>query len=305
MEILEGLCFFQRGYLVANHLACRDSGGAVLVDTGYLTHNDRTMELLGSVGVGPADVKRIICTHTHCDHVGANAHIQGSGDATVAMHPRGRAIADSFDGHAGWWDYYAQQVEPYRCTETLEDGDEVAIGPYPFRVIHLPGHSSDLIGLYHPAEKVLVSSDALWQQDMAVVNAPVEGPDAAERWLSSLEKLARLDAKLVLPGHGPPFADFVEAVGRTRSRLERLIAEPEQVGRDIVRKILTYTLLMHGPVAEEGFFDSLMATQWYPEAVDTYLGGDRKAVYEHELEALVRKGVVRRRDTLLDTTVKR
>jgi glyoxylase-like metal-dependent hydrolase (beta-lactamase superfamily II) len=102
----------------------------------------------------------------------------------------------------------------------LEDGDVVDIGPYAFRLIYTPGHASDGVVLYNEKNKMLISSDTLWERDMAVLNIRVEGSTASHRMLDSLEKLEPLEVKMAYPGHGLPFSDFRGAIRRSRIRIQ-------------------------------------------------------------------------------------
>jgi hydroxyacylglutathione hydrolase len=74
--------------------------------------------------------------------------------------------------------------------------------------------------LYHRRDKLLISSDTLWENDLAVMTLRVEGSAAIFRMLASLERVAALDVRQVYPGHNRPFNDFSGAITRSRKRLE-------------------------------------------------------------------------------------
>ncbi len=292
-EILPGLYFFERGYLNGNHLA---AAGEVptLVDTGYASGLAATLQNLAAVGIEPAAVRTLVNTHLHCDHVGGNPALQGASGCRAWLHRAARPAVENGDRRATWWDYYGQAGEFFPVGRWLEDGEEVLLGVHPFQVVHVPGHAPDLIALYHPGEKLLLSSDALWERGLAVVTPEVEGDDAPRRWLDSLERLSGLDVDRVYPGHGAPFGDFVGALEQTRSRLELYCADPHTMADDLLRKITVYTLLMRGHRPEAGFFDQLCATRWFPATVDRWFEGDYRAKYDETLDHLLqRRAVVR------------
>lgn len=303
LEILRDLFFVERGYLSANHFVLR-SEAPVLIDTAYVSAFGETQARLSELGVRIGDVRRIVSTHSHCDHVGGNRRIQDASGCEVAMHPAGRHFADRRDDWSTWWRYYDQEAEFFRCTESLADGEILPVGPHEFRVLHTPGHSSDGIVLYHPKEKILLSSDTLWERDIAVMTVRVEGSRAMFAHLESLEKLEALDVRMVFPGHGRPFSDMKAAIDRSRSRIRGFLECPESAGMDLLKKIIVYTLLMRGAVQEEGFLDSLRATHWFPETVDLYFAGRYERTYREVMAALAARGVVVSANGRLSTTVR-
>ncbi len=302
VEILDDLFFVQRGYLNANHFVCRTTP-VTLVDTGYRDGLDDTLSAIASLGVDVADTALIINTHCHCDHVGGNRTIQERSGCGVAMHPAGRHYIEARDDWSTWWRYYGQAADFFAVTRSLEDGAEVRLGDHRFEVMHTPGHASDGIVLYNRKARLLISSDTLWENDLAVMTLRLEGSDAVFRMLASLERLAGLDVRQVLPGHGPPFTDAAGAIARAERRLNGYLADHSRIGNDLLKKIIVYTLLMRKAVPAAAFFDQLMRTRWYPETVDFYFDGAYRAKYDEIIEAFLRRDVIRRRQDDFVTTV--
>ena len=298
LEIMDGLFFIQRGYLNGNHFVYR-SQEPILIDTGYLAHYEETERRLCSLGVDPSQIRLIICTHTHCDHVGGNRIIQDRSGCEIALHRIGKYFEDTRDDWATWSRYFDQEAEFFECTYALEDGDVVDIGPHAFRVIYTPGHASDGIVLYDENKRVLISSDTLWEWDMAVLNLRIEGSTAPHRMLESLERLEALEVKMVYPGHGSPFGDFRGAIKRSRKRIQGYLKDQSKIGIDLSKKIMVYTLLMKPGYPEASLLDYLMTTHWFPETVNFYFRGDYRAFYDQILSQLLqRKVILRDRDGL-------
>ena len=303
VEVAEGLFFFERGYLSANHLALA-AARPVLIDTGYLTHWQGTRRMLEELGLDLGRTQLIVSTHTHCDHIGGNRIIQRYSDCSIALHRIGCHFVTAGDDWATWSRYYGQQARFFAVDQYLDDGDELAVGPHVFRVIHLPGHAADQIALYCREQKLLISSDALWKNDLAVITERVEGSAAIWNWLESLERLADLEVRLVCPGHGPMFSDVPAALARTRARLESYIKDRRELGRDQLKRIFIFTLLMHPTLEVEDFYELLNRTPWFPETCAHYFDAKPRTIFNQTLEALAKRGVVRVDGGRLQTTVR-
>jgi glyoxylase-like metal-dependent hydrolase (beta-lactamase superfamily II) len=98
-------------------------------------------------------------------------------------------------------------------------------------VIETPGHAPSHICLYQPERRLLISGDHLLGRVSLYFDAGYT-PDPVAEFLDSLGKVERLDARLVLSGHGRPFTDVAGHVAANRAlveqRLEVLQAELEQ-----------------------------------------------------------------------------
>jgi len=302
-EILKDLFFIERGWLNGNHFVYR-SKSPILIDTGYISDFNETERLITELGVNISDVSLIINTHTHCDHIGGNKIIQQKSRCDIALHKFGKYFIDNQDDWSTWWKYYNQEAAFFRCTKALEDGDIIAIGPHRFQVIYTPGHASDGIVLYNSQEKILISSDTLWENDMAVMTIRVEGSTALFHMQESLQKLESLDVKRVYPGHGRPFGDIREAILKSKKRIERFLAYPELIGNDLIKKIIVYTLLMKKTINESKLFPYLMGTYWFKETVDLYFNSEYEMKYNEVMNDLLERGVVKRENDYLFTTVK-
>jgi len=300
---MKDLFFVQRGYLNGNHFAYR-SVEPVLIDTAYASHFSVTERILTDLGIDLSRTRLIVNTHCHCDHIGGNRAIQERSQCAIALHEIGKHFIETRNDWATWWKYFGQEADFFNCSIGLHDGDRLAIGPHVFDVIYTPGHASDGIVLYNSRSKVLLSSDTLWEHDMAVMNIRVEGSAACFRMLESLRRLEPLDVEIVYPGHGKPFADMSQAIARTRKRLESFIGDGKRVGNDLLKKIVIYTLMMKEEVDETSFLQILMKTHWFRETVDLYFDGDYPGKYDSIMKGLLGRGIVKSRQSMLFTTVK-
>ncbi|HIJ58315.1 MAG TPA: MBL fold metallo-hydrolase [Deltaproteobacteria bacterium] len=302
-EILEDLFFIERGYLNGNHFVYR-AKSPIFIDTGYISDFNETERLISRLGVNLSDVSLIINTHTHSDHIGGNQIIQQKSGCDIALHKVGRFFIDAQDDWSTWWRYYDQKAEFFKCTQTLEDGDIIAIGPHKFQVIYTPGHASDGIVLYNSEEKILISSDTLWESDMAVMTLRIEGSTALLRMQESLQKLEDLDVKMIYPGHGKPFIDMKKAILQCKEKIERYLLDRDIIGDDLIKKIIVYTLLMKKTIKESDFFPYLMNTYWFKETVDFYFNNEYEMKYNEIMNVFFGRRVVNRENGNLFTTIK-
>jgi len=302
-EILKDLFFIERGFLNGNHFVYR-SDSPVLIDTGYISGFDETEKSITELGVKLSDISLIISTHTHCDHIGGNNLIQQKSGCDIALHKVGKYFIDSRDDWSTWWRYYNQEAAFFNCTRSLEDGEIITLGPHKFKVIYTPGHASDGIVLYNQQEKILISSDTLWQTDMAVMTLRVEGSRALFHMQESLQKIETLEVQTVYPGHGQPFHDMKKALLKRQKRIEHFLQHPDAIGADLLKKIIVYTLMMKKVMQAETLFGYLMGTYWFKETVDLYFNGQYEAKYDEIINSFLRRGIIKHENGNLFTTVK-
>jgi hydroxyacylglutathione hydrolase len=163
-------------------------------------------------------------THAHPDHQGASHNVcerlgipfwVGERDAEAAENPK--LIAERQPDHF-MAQFFAKTLTgpAHPVDRKLHEGDEVA----GFRVLDVPGHSAGHVAYWRDSDGVLVLGDVLNSQDIYTgihglrEPRPYLTPDPAENRRSA-RKLAALEPKLVVFGHGPPvrdtkkFVDFV------------------------------------------------------------------------------------------------
>jgi hydroxyacylglutathione hydrolase len=287
------LYFIRRGWLNANHFVFNGQR-KVLIDTAYKKDLAGTLDLISSVGVNPASVELIICTHSHCDHVGATRHIQEISDCEVAMHPIDKYFIETNNDWYTWWRYYDQEADFFPVHQALKEGDTIKLDDLELVVIHAPGHAAGLIALYCPQHEFLISSDAVWDGDFGTFTTRIEGLHVPFVQQQTLEKLDRLKLSTIYPGHGGRIDSPKEAIKKCRQRVESFLENPQRMGRDQIKKLIIYCLMMKDGFAEDAYFDYLMHTHWYPEVSDLYFQGKYREVYEDIIAELSGKQLVKR-----------
>ena len=149
-----------------------------------------------------------------------------------------------------------------------------------------------------------MSSDTLWENDMAVMTLRVEGSKALFHMQESLQKLESLDVKYVYPGHGKPFSDIKKAILKSKEKIKKYLLDRDLMGNDLIKKITVYTLLMKKTISEKDLFPYLMDTYWFKETVDMYFNSEYEIIYNEIMNSFFEKGVIKRKNGNLFTTVK-
>lgn len=302
IEIMENLFFVERGHLNGNHFVFLSEEPA-LIDTAYISGFEETAEIITRLGVNLSDIRLIINTHCHCDHVGGNRIIQNMSDCEIALHKIGKHFMETKDDWSTWWRYLDEEADFFDCRKVLEHEEVIAIGPHEFHVLYTPGHSSDGIVLYNKKEKLLISSDTLWKNDVAAMMVRVEGSKILFDMQESLEKLESLDVKMVYPGHGKPFTDVKKAISISKKKIESYLNNREILGEDLLKKVIIHTLLMRKSVEDNTFFLDLMRTHWFKENVDLYFNGEYEATYNEIMNHFIQRGIVKCLNGKLWTTL--
>lgn len=144
------------------------------------------------------NIKYIIITHAHGDHIGALRELKDYSNALVCIHREDnemlRSKSKNFSGMMG-----GAAVE-MTADKFLEDGEVLNLGETKLKIIHTPGHSRGGISIY--CDRVLFSGDTLFQN--SVGRTDLYGGSMNELVKSIREKLFTLpDDTVVYPGHGP------------------------------------------------------------------------------------------------------
>jgi glyoxylase-like metal-dependent hydrolase (beta-lactamase superfamily II) len=235
---------FVRDWLSANTVLLKSDEGHVLVDSGYSRHAPMTLALLASrEGLDAQPLAKLVNTHCHSDHMGGNAAIKSHYGCPVAV-PAGEAeLIDRWDEKALLLEYCDQHAERFSVDERLLGGQVHVWGELEWQVLSAPGHDMNAVVFFNPEHGILISGDALWQKGYGFVMPPAFDPDALPAARATLEMLARLDIRVVIPGHGTPFTRASAAIERALHRTESFAADPVAMAWHAVKVILVFALL--------------------------------------------------------------
>ncbi|GAA3291505.1 MBL fold metallo-hydrolase [Dactylosporangium vinaceum] len=218
--------------LVAAYLVVTDEGVTV-IDAGLAGHWHDLRRELTAMGRTLADVRGVVLTHGDTDHIGFAERLRrecnvpvyiGAADAARARGeekyspdswgPKKVLPMTGFLWHTirkgGLRTTYLTEVVP------VADGQVLDLPGAP-RVIALPGHSAGSIAVHVPvADAVFVGDGLTTRHVLTGRTGPQPAPftDEPQQALDSLERLAGIEAKWLLPGHGAPWSGGIPAAVR-------------------------------------------------------------------------------------------
>jgi glyoxylase-like metal-dependent hydrolase (beta-lactamase superfamily II) len=145
-------------------------------------------------------VKQIVITHAHIDHVGGAMKLRARTGAPILLNQNDYALLKMLDVQASWLgmsDPGKVEIEAELAhDQTLTAGNLTA------NVLHTPGHTEGSVCLYFPAEKILIAGDTLFARSIGRTDLP---GGSFEKIMHSLHErvLSLPDDTAVIPGHGP------------------------------------------------------------------------------------------------------
>lgn len=286
----------ERGWLSANNIVFHEGAEATLVDSGYLTHADQTLALVGHALEG-RKLTRLINTHSHSDHIGGNAALRRAHGSRILV-PEGMApaVAD-WDEDALLLSSAHQQAEPFEFDATIAPGDELEMGGLRWQALHVPGHDMHALAYYAPQARILISGDALWQDGFGVLFAELHGDNSglpAQR--RTLEMLRELAVDVVIPGHGAPFADYDAAVARALARLAAFEQSPERMAKSAMKALFTFTLLEKRRMPRAGIGDYFGQVAIFRDVSRKFFNREPAAVAAQVIDELLKAGVLLEQD---------
>jgi glyoxylase-like metal-dependent hydrolase (beta-lactamase superfamily II) len=234
-----------------NAWAVAAGDGVVLFDTGMhqpgsLANLERAMQMCG---LTLDDVRLVVCTHAHSDHYGQAATIVQRTGCELWMHPNHAHMtrwAEDPDAAIDRRLEVARQSgvpeEPLRryaaergkrdsgIAAVIEPDRELLGGVVvetdlgPWTVHETPGHAPSHVCLFQPERRLLISGDHLLGRIFPFFDFGYS-PDPVGEFLSSLDVVEALHARLCLPGHGRTFTDVDAHIEGNRELVSEHLAK--------------------------------------------------------------------------------
>jgi glyoxylase-like metal-dependent hydrolase (beta-lactamase superfamily II) len=295
-DLPEWVTWQQRPFPDANLLLLRGRR-QTLVDSGFVGHAEETAAWASAHS---GDLALVVNTHWHADHVGGNALLQERGVGIAASTPDAQAIARR-DVGCCLAEYLDQPVAAYVVDEPLTDKCVLRLGDADWEVISTPGHTPGHLSLWQPEERLLVVGDTLSDYDVGWVNRALDGPLAARTAVESLQRMADLQPRFVLPGHGPIPADPSAAIASALRRAQRLVDDPDGAVWYGARRIFAYALIIYDGIPLDRVHDYLRARAWLTDAA-RLLSIEPESLAIELIESMLHSGAIVKDDQRIRAT---
>jgi glyoxylase-like metal-dependent hydrolase (beta-lactamase superfamily II) len=189
-----------------------DDGGLVLIDAGFPGHEAAIFDALATLGRRPQDLRHLVFTHAHPDHVGSAAAVIKRTGAETWMHPTDVPIAASGGpfrpmtpsprlpqriGYRVFW-RPNESVMPVHVDHEIDDGEVLPVAGG-LEVLHTPGHSAGHVSMMWQGGRLLIVGDV--GSNVAGVSDPL-GFEDPELGRHSQRRLASLNFQAAAFGHG-------------------------------------------------------------------------------------------------------
>ena len=251
-----------------------------ILDPGPTSIAEELLDAIRALGHETDDIEWIVPSHVHIDHAGGCGWlVRELPQAKAVFHTRGapfmrdtsRLIAGTADVFGETWQDVFGEILPVPDDRlvTVEDGDRLQIGGSDYRIVFMPGHSLDHIGVYDEERGALYCGHGLgnYKPPRFLPDPPMTLPyfdvDAS---LASIRKARELAPKYLLPVHSgflasnPAFAiDAVERItieigeivkqgmadGKSEAQMEddvrrHLFADPAKADRSYMPVVISY-----------------------------------------------------------------
>nr|WP_315593392.1 MBL fold metallo-hydrolase [uncultured Cupriavidus sp.] len=281
---------FERGWLSANNVLFVDDAthDTTLVDTGYVTHAGQTVALVHAALEG-RPLRRVINTHLHSDHCGGNAALQARWQPRTAIPAAEAAAVAQWDTDALTFDATGQQCTRFTFDDVLQDGDRLQLGGMDWQVIAAPGHDPHAVMLFAPAQRLLISGDALWENGFGVIFPELDGDSGFAEQAAILERIESLEVRTVIPGHGRVFDDVHGAVTRAKSRLDYLQGDPLRNATHAIRVLVKFKLLEAQALQRDALFAWMRATPLMQRIHARFMNAQAlETIFDQTLQALAK-----------------
>lgn len=167
------------------------------IDVGSSLGYGALKESLAELGYSPRDIRRVIGTHGHWDHLSGMASLREESDAELWLHEGDRAQVESGDYELTSAFVYGVPFPPVRVDRALRGGEVIRAGEYDLTIHHTPGHTPGSVSITTEIEglKLLIAGDTVWGGYHPRIRSDMDS------WHRSLDELRQLEFDVMTFGH--------------------------------------------------------------------------------------------------------
>jgi glyoxylase-like metal-dependent hydrolase (beta-lactamase superfamily II) len=195
-------------------------GGVVVIDAlGSPLLATRLMAEIRKITALP--VTHVIVTHYHADHIYGLQAFKAQG-AKIIAHGAARNYLQSETAKQRL-NASRSELAPWINQDTrlvgadlwLDGNHTLKLGGVTFEIRHAgPAHTPEDLVVFVPSEKVLFAGDLVFRSRI-----PFVGQADSRQWVAALDQLLTFDARVIVPGHGPPSREARKDLALTRNYL--------------------------------------------------------------------------------------
>ncbi|GAB5492942.1 MAG: MBL fold metallo-hydrolase [Phototrophicaceae bacterium] len=204
-EVIQNIYTFE-GLLMGRVYLLKDDTGLTLIDTSIANAGQKILNQLEASGFSPQDVKRILITHAHPDHVGGLPVVQSATGAEVWCHELEKPVIEGEQSVARRPKSPRPpdtKLSPITVTRTLSDNEHLPILDG-LKVAFTPGHAPGHISFWHESSQSLIIGDSIFYFfNRMTLPLDLLTVDRAEN-LTSVKRIYDLQPENLFFGHGNP-----------------------------------------------------------------------------------------------------
>ena len=187
--------FLFNSYKERTYIVYDDRNNAMIIDPGCSNDDEENM-LDDFIETNQLNVKFIVNTHCHVDHILGNYHIKNKYCIPIYIHEKEKVILDAAPLYYPLYGF--NHYDHVSNVNFIDNG--ISLGDYIFEVYFTPGHSPGHISLVNKENNICFSGDTLFKNHIGRTDLPYSNHDDI---IKSLKKLLTLDDNVIVyPGHG-------------------------------------------------------------------------------------------------------
>ena len=266
-----------------NSYVVKSRGRNLIIDTGFNRKEclDAMNNGLREINVDLADCDFFI-THLHADHFGLITRLAVETSKIYFSRPD-KEIIESWEGFEPMIEYAGKNGFPENELRTalhqhpgykygsdwtpdmsvLEDGETITFGNYCFECVETPGHTLGHMCLYEPEKKILIAGDHILSDITPNIQCWSDKENPLEKYLSSLDKVRKLDVDLVLPGHRRLFKEHRARIDELKRHHEKRAEEILDILQKGSGSAFEVASLMTWDIKYDSWNDFPVAQKWF------------------------------------------